>query len=212
MNRTQMVYDLNKQYLQHALGETTLLHDDKLIEPTLAALNVRRNDDPGEAGQPAYVVLDPNGDPISAAISETSLGDGLTVREITSTIIANREAMLADHAELVRLAQNGTGGGHVPELQYRPGRGLADRMVDFADLTPDEQQAAREAVAVQRRAQQRVNQIIVTARRRREAEVKERKRRAAQMQRLGPKRPIIRPHLTAPSIEDAKPDAYEPEF
>ena len=72
MNRTQMVYDLNKQYLQHALGETTLLHDDKLIEPTLAALNVRRNDDPGEAGQPAYVVLDPNGDPISAAISETS--------------------------------------------------------------------------------------------------------------------------------------------
>ena len=43
-------------------------------------------------------------------------------------------------------------------------------------------------------------------------QVKERKRRAAQMQRLGPKRPIIRPHLTAPSIEDAKPDAYEPEF
>lgn len=212
MNRTQMVYDLNKQYLQHALGETTLLHDEKLIEPTLAALNVRRNDDPGEAGQPAYVVLGPNGDPISAAIAEDDLGDRLTVREITSTITANREAMLADHAELVRLAQSNTDGGHAPELHYRPGRPLADRMMDFTDLTTDEQQAAREAVAVQRRAQQRVNQIIVTARHRREAEAKERKRRAAQMQRLGQKRPIIRPHLTAPSIEDVKPDAYEPEF
>ncbi|NLG55803.1 MAG: hypothetical protein GX542_09185 [Rhodococcus sp.] len=216
MNRSQMIHDLNKQYVEHALGETTLLHDDKLIEPTLAALNVRRNDGPGQAGQPAYVVLGPNGDPISAAISETALGDGLTVREIASTITANREAMLADHAELVRLAQSGTGGGSAPELQYRPGRPLADRMVDFTDLTPDEQQAAREALAVQREAQQRLNQIIANARRRREAKAKaetaERERRAAQMQRLGQKRPVIRPHFTAPSIEDAKPDAYEPEF
>ncbi|NLB46186.1 MAG: hypothetical protein GX814_00245, partial [Microbacteriaceae bacterium] len=83
------------------------------------------------------------------------------------------------------------------------------------DLTPDEQQAAREALAAQRQAQQRLNQIVMTARRREakaKAEKAERKRRAAQMQRLGQKRPVILPHLTAPSIDDAKPDTYEPEF
>lgn len=182
MNRSQMIRDLTKEYVENVLGETKLLHDEALVEPTLAALRVRRDDDPGEAGHPAYVVLGPNDDPISAAVTEPTLADGLTAREITATITANRETMLADHADLMKLARNHTDGGHAPELQYRPGRGLADRLPDLDGLRDDEEQAIRDAAAEEQEARMKIAAIIRHAKRRQD---EERKRQSSRANREG---------------------------
>lgn len=49
MNRQTIIKTLSTRYVQNVLGEMTLLHDEKLIEPTLAALYVHRNECSGKA-------------------------------------------------------------------------------------------------------------------------------------------------------------------
>ena len=133
MNTNQTIRDLTIAYIENALAEVALLHDEKLIGPTLEKFHIERNHarfhgftpKPGRfnprAGlkpRPVYTVTDANGTPLGESIHEGDLGTRFAEAVIKQQISANLEAMLADHADLVALYRAGDGGA-APSLRYR---------------------------------------------------------------------------------------------
>lgn len=148
MNTNQTIRDLTIAYIENALAEVALLHDEKLIGPTLEKFHIERNHarfhgftpKPGRfnprAGlkpRPVYTVTDANGTPLGESIHEGDLGTRFAEAVIKQQISANLEAMLADHADLVALYRAGDGGA-APSLRYRPASSLAERTDTEATL------------------------------------------------------------------------------
>lgn len=148
MNTNQTIRDLTIAYIENALAEVALLHDEKLIGPTLEKFHIERNHarfhgftpKPGRfnprAGlkpRPVYTVTDANGTPLGESIHEGDLGTRFAEAVIKQQISANLEAMLADHADLVALYRAGDGGA-APSLRYRPASSLAERTDTEAPL------------------------------------------------------------------------------
>ena len=148
MNTNQTIRDLTIAYIENALAEVALLHDEKLIGPTLEKFHIERhharfhgftpkpgrfNPRAGLKPRPVYTVTDANGTPLGESIHEGDLGTRFAEAVIKQQISANLEAMLADHADLVALYRAGDGGA-APSLRYRPASSLAERTDTEATL------------------------------------------------------------------------------
>jgi len=148
MNAYQTIRDLTIAYIENALTEVALLHDAALIQPTLEKFHIERHyarfhgftPKPGKFNpravlkeRPVYTVTDVNGTPLGDPIHEGDLGARYAEAVIERQIVANLEAMLADHADLVALHRAGDGGA-APSLRYRPASSLAERTDTEATL------------------------------------------------------------------------------
>lgn len=129
--------DLTIAYIENALAEVALLHDEKLIEPTLEKFHIECHHvrfhglAPKQSRfmfkpRPVYTVTDGNGTPLGESIHEGDLGTRYAEHVIEQQIAANLEAMLTDHADLVTLHRAGDGGA-APSLRYRPASSLGER-------------------------------------------------------------------------------------
>lgn len=141
MNTNQTIRDLTIAYIENALTEVALLHDEELIQPMLEKFHIERhyarfhgftpksskfNPRAGLKPRAVYTVTDGNGTPLGESIHEGDLGTRYAEHVIELQIAANLEAMLADHADLVALHRAGDGGA-APSFRYRPASSLAER-------------------------------------------------------------------------------------
>ena len=141
MDANQTIRDLTIAYIENALTEVALLHDEELIEPMLEKFHIERhyarfhgfapkpgkfNPRAGLKPRPVYTVTDANGTPLGDPIHEGDLGAWYAEAVIERQIAANLEAMLADHADLVALHRAGDGGA-APSFRYKPASSLAQR-------------------------------------------------------------------------------------
>ncbi|TXI46752.1 MAG: hypothetical protein E6Q57_09885, partial [Mycobacterium sp.] len=148
MNTNQTIRDLTIAYIENALSEVALLHDAALIGPTLEKFHIERdyarfhgftpkqgrfNPHAGFKPRAVYTVTDGNGTPLGESIHEGDLGARYAEAVIERQIVANLEAMLTDHADLVALHRAGDGGA-APSLRYRPASSLAERTDTEATL------------------------------------------------------------------------------
>lgn len=153
MDANQTIRDLTIAYIENALTEVALLHDEELIQPMLEKFHIERhyarfhgfapkpgklNPRAGLKPRPVYTVTDANGTPLGDPIHEGDLGARYAEALIMQQIAANLAAMLADHADLVALHRAGDGGA-APSFRYKPASSLAERTDTEASL---EQQKA----------------------------------------------------------------------
>ena len=148
MNTDQTIRDLTIAYIENALAEVALLHDEELIQPMLEKFHIERhyarfhgftpksskfNPRAGLKPRPVYTVTDGNGTPLGDPIHEGDLGARYAEAVIKQQIAANLAAMLADHADLVALHRAGDGGA-APSFRYKPASALAGRADTEATL------------------------------------------------------------------------------
>lgn len=141
MDANQTIRDLTIAYIENALTEVALLHDEELLQPMLEKFHIERhyarfhgfapkpgkfNPRAGLKPRPVYTVTDANGTPLGDPIHEGDLGAWYAEAVIERQIAANLEAMLADHADLVALHRAGDG-GTAPSFRYKPASSLAQR-------------------------------------------------------------------------------------
>lgn len=167
--------DLTVAYIENALSEVAMLHDVKLIEPTLEKFHIERhyarlfgftpkqsrfNPRAGFNPRPVYTVTDGNGTPLGESIHEGDLGTRYAEAVIKQQIAANLEAMLTDHADLVTLHSAGDGGA-MPSLRYRPASSLRERTDTEAAL--ERQKMILHEEIEQLRGQHETGQALVSA-------------------------------------------------
>lgn len=148
MDANQTIRDLTIAYIENALTEVALLHDEELIQPMLEKFHIERhyarfhgfapkpgkfNPRAGLKPRPVYTVTDANGTPLGDPIHEGDLGARYAEALIMQQIAANLAAMLADHADLVALHRAGDGGA-APSFRYKPASSLAERTDTEATL------------------------------------------------------------------------------
>lgn len=184
MNTNQTIRDLTIVYIENALTEVSLLHDEELIQPTLEKFHIERhyarlhgfapkpgkfNPRAGLKPRPVYTVTDGNGTPLGDSIHEGDLGTQYAEAVIKQQIVANLAVMLTDHADLIALYRAGDGGAS-PSFRYKPASALAQRTDTEASL--ERQKTILRAKIKQLDEQREIGQAQVraTLRERQEAE------------------------------------------
>ena len=184
MNVNQIIRDLAIAYIENALSEVAMLHDAALIGPTLEKFHIechharfhgftpkrgRFNPHAGFKPRAVYTVTDGNGTPLGDPVHEGDLGTRYAEHVIERQIVANLEAMLTDHADLVALHRAGDG-GVAPSFRYRPASSLAERTDTEATLERQKTILRTEIEQLREQHETGQAQIRATLRKRQETE------------------------------------------